>query len=54
MSLKKSLSKFLVFAVLEIGALCGVPMTPKQIEELLHTLDRTHHEHVIKSENDEK
>ena len=53
MSLKKILAKALVFMVLEIGALCGVPMTPRQIEELMNTLNRTNQVQVISNENDE-
>jgi len=47
------LAKVLVFMVMEVGALCGVPMTPKQIEELMQTLNKTHHEQVLKNENDD-
>lgn len=32
---KKWLGQVLVYLVLEIGALCGVPMRPDQIEELM-------------------
>lgn len=53
MSLKKSLGKILLFVVLEAGALLGVPMGPRQIEELMQTLNKTHHEHCIKSEKDD-
>lgn len=42
-----------IFTVLEIGALCGVPMAPRQIEELIQTLNRTNQEHVVRNENDE-
>lgn len=53
MSLKKSLGRILLFLVLEVGAVLGVPMGPRQIEELMQTLNRTHHEHCIKSEKDD-
>lgn len=53
MSLKKSLGRILLFLVLEAGALLGVPMGPRQIEELMQTLNRTHHEQVIRSEKDD-
>jgi hypothetical protein len=53
MSLKKSLSKVLLFLVLEVGTLLGVPMGPRQVEELMQILNRTHHEHVLKSEKDD-
>jgi hypothetical protein len=52
-SLKKSLGKILLFLVLEVGAVLGVPMGPRQIEELMQTLNKTHHEHCIKSEKDD-
>lgn len=53
MSLRKSLGKILLFLVLEVGAIFGVAMTPRQIEELMNTLHRTHHEHVVRSESDD-
>jgi hypothetical protein len=34
-SLKKVLGKTLVYVVLEIGALCGVPMRPDEIEKIM-------------------
>jgi len=52
-SLKKSLGKILLFLVLEAGAVLGVPMGPRQIEELMQTLNKTHHEQCIKSEKDD-
>ena len=53
MSLGKSLSKILLLVVLEAGALCGVPINPRQIEDLLDTMNRTKQEYVIREENDE-
>ena len=41
MSLRKRLAKILLFAVLEIGAVIGVPMDPRKIEELLNLMNRT-------------
>jgi hypothetical protein len=52
-SLKKTLGKVLLFLVLEAGAFFGVPMSPREIEELMQTLSRTHHEQVIRSEKDD-
>ncbi len=52
MPLRKSLGKMLLFLVLEVAALFGVPMTPRQVEELLNILNRSHHEHVLRSETD--
>lgn len=51
MSLKKSLAKLLVFAVLEMGAVCGVPMTPEQIKDILQMMNRARAEHVVKTES---
>ena len=39
-SLKKCLGRALVYLVLEIGALCGVPMRPDEIEKLMKIADR--------------
>jgi len=39
-SLKKCLGRALVYIVLEIGALCGVPMRPDEIEKLMKIADR--------------
>ena len=35
MSLKKSLGKIALCLVLEVGALCGVPVRPEEIEEVM-------------------
>lgn len=35
MSLRKRLAKLFLFAVLEMGALCGVPISPEQIEKVM-------------------
>lgn len=51
MSLKKFLGKLFVFAVLELGALAGVPMSPEQIEKLMGVMHRTKIEHVVRSED---
>ena len=48
MSWRKSLARLLIFAVLEIGAVCGVPITPEQIEKLLNLMTRTKIVRVIK------
>jgi len=40
MSLKKCLGKALIYLVLEIGALTGVPMRPDQIEQLMKIADQ--------------
>ena len=51
MSFRRLLAKLLVFAVLEMGAVCGVPMTPEKIEEILQMMNRARAEHVVKTES---
>lgn len=53
MSLKTRLAKILVYAVLEVGALCGVPMRPDQIETIMKLMDRAVVTDVLKNEDDE-
>jgi hypothetical protein len=50
MSLKKCLGKALIYLVLEIGALTGVPMRPDQIEQLMKIADQKI-AYVIRNEN---
>ena len=52
MSFRKSLAKLLVFAVLQFGALAGVPMDPRKIEELMNVMHRTKVEFVVKKKDD--
>ena len=40
MSLKRRLRTLVCCAILEMGALAGVPMRPEQIRELMETLNR--------------
>ncbi len=40
MSLRNRLAKLLLFAIIEFGALLGVPMTPKQIEKVMNLMNR--------------
>ncbi len=40
LSPKKWLGRALLYVVLELGALCGVPMRPEQIENLLKQNER--------------
>ncbi len=54
MSLKKTLGKVLLFGMLQVGALAGVPMTPKQIEELMEVMNRVQVVQVIHKEKDEE
>lgn len=51
MSLKKVFAKILLFAVLEAGALAGVPMTPDKIREILQMMNRARAEYVVKTES---
>lgn len=53
MSLKTRLAKIFVYAVLEVGALCGVPMAPDQIERIMKLMDRAVVTDVLKNEDDE-
>ena len=49
-SLKKCVAKALVYLILEVGALCGVPMRPDQIEQLMKIADRNV-AHAVRSED---
>jgi len=51
MSLRKSLAKLLIFAVLQLGALAGVPMTAEDIEKLMNVMNRTKIVHVVKKDD---
>lgn len=53
MSSRKWLGKALVYAVLELGALCGVPMRPDEIERLLKMNERSAVTCVKRSEDSE-
>ncbi|HEY0593817.1 MAG TPA: hypothetical protein VGF40_18740 [Thermoanaerobaculia bacterium] len=53
MSLKTRLAKIFVYAVLELGALCGVPMRPDQIEKIMRLMDRAVVTDVLRNEDDE-
>jgi len=54
MSLKNFLGKVLLFAVLEAGAIAGVPMTPQKIEELMEVMNRVQVVRVVHKEEDEE
>jgi hypothetical protein len=51
MSLRKTLAKLFVFAVLQFGALVGVPMRPEEIEKLMNVMNRTKIVHVVKKDD---
>jgi hypothetical protein len=50
-SLRKTLARLLVFGILEIGTLAGVPMSPEEIEKLMNVMHRTKVEHVVKKKD---
>jgi hypothetical protein len=52
LSLKRALARLLLFGVLEVGALVGVPITPEQIEKLLDLMNRTRVVQVVKKDRD--
>lgn len=52
MSLRTLLGKILLFCVLEIGALCGVPMTPEKIKRLMEVMNQTQIVQMIDKESD--
>ena len=51
MSLRKTLGKLLIFAVLQVGALSGASMTQEDIEKLMNLMHRTKVVHVVKKED---
>ena len=51
MSLRKLLGKAFILAILQFGALAGVPMTPEQIEKLMNVMHRTKIEFVIQKDD---
>ena len=48
--MRRLLAKLLFFSVLEIGALCGVPMSPQQIERLMEVMNRTEIVQIMEKE----
>lgn len=53
MPLKARLRTLLACAVLEVGALAGVPMRPEQIRELMQAMNVQTLAHVIPAEDDQ-
>lgn len=51
-SIKNRMRTVLMCAVLEVGALAGVPMRPEQIVELMNAFSQPKVAHVLPSEND--
>lgn len=54
MSLRKILGRILFFAVLQVGVVAGLKMTPDEIEKLLNVMTRTRVVHVLKRERDKE
>lgn len=50
--MRQQLRTVFVCAVLELGALVGVPMRPEEIEELMHTMNQPKMAHRIADQND--
>lgn len=53
MSLKNTLARFVLCLVLEVGVVLGIPINPKQIEELLQLMTRTRVEHVVRKQDED-
>ena len=51
MSLRKMLAKVLVLAILNFGAVLGVPMDPEKIRNLMNVMHRTKVEFVVKKDD---
>jgi hypothetical protein len=51
MSVKKTLAKALLFGILQVGALAGVPMTPEEIEKVMNVMHRTKVVQVVKKDD---
>ena len=54
MSFKRILARILIFAVLEVGSITGVPITPEKIREIMQMMNRARVEHVIKTESGDR
>lgn len=51
MSLRKLLGRILIFGMLELGALAGVPMTPEDIEKIMNVMHRTKVVKIVKQDD---
>jgi hypothetical protein len=51
-SLKRVLGKVLLFGMLQVGVLAGVPMTPEKIEEIMEMMNRVQVVRVIHKERE--
>ena len=52
MARRRWLAKLLVYMMLEVGALGGLPMRPDQIEELTQLIQKTRVVHVVRRTED--
>ena len=50
--MRKALARVVLLAFLTIGAMCGVPMKPEDIENLMNLMTRTKIVRVIKQDDD--
>lgn len=53
MSLKSRLRVLGVCLTLQLGVLCGVPMRPDQIQELLNQMNQPTFAHVLPTQDDD-
>ena len=53
LSCRRKLARLLLLAVLEVGAVMGVPMNPREIEDLLQLMNRTEIQETISRTSDE-
>jgi len=51
MSVRTTLAKALLFGLLHVGLLAGVPMTPEEIEKVMNVMHRTKIVHVVKKDD---
>ena len=51
-AVRKRLRTVLVCAVLEFGAMIGVPMRPEEIEALMHTMNQPKITHTLPDESE--
>jgi hypothetical protein len=49
-----TLAKALIFAVLQLGVLAGVPMTHEDVEKIMSVMHKTKIEHVVKQDDPDR
>lgn len=52
MSLRKTMGRIFLAALLYFGALAGMKVTPEEIEKLMNIMHRTKVVHVLKQDDD--